>query len=503
MNAAGRRFAAVLVFAVLGMSVFAAGPSSARAATDVMIVFDTTGSMGKPLTEAKMEIQEAMAQLSASLPDVRFGLAEVSDYNEVNNNGAFSYGIGGGHDAWTLHTGITPNSDLVTAALLKLEAAGGGDGPEAYGRALYEADTSAAVGWRVGARGLIILVADNIPHDNDINKDIPADKQVGPSPYDTGVDPGPDNTVGTGDDLDFQDRVLEQLKADGRPIGVVNYVGGLSSFLPYWEHWAGLTGGSAIDGEAGFLGKEIVALAKDVAARAPLSDCPAGQIHDADENCVEPPNTFTFKYEPRISCSRGCRVVQVKITFDSDGNVVAESIPEEEGKISAAAISVAGGKAKSNGNGRAKGKGRKKNPCARRKGKGKKAGRGKARGKPKGKARSSARQGKKGKRKGKGKGRKVKCKTPRLIRKLEQAVVAGENTLSLKLTGAAIRQLKEKGKLPIKVTLTFTPNGGLNPNVLTHTFRVIKPKPKKRKRGKRGKRGKKGKGKARGKSKQR
>jgi len=482
-----KRFLSVLVFAVLGMSVFAAGPSSAKAATDVMIVFDTTGSMGKPLTEAKMEIQEAMAQLSASLPDVRFGLAEVSDYNAVNNAGAFSYGIGEGYEAWTLHTGITPNQDLVTAALLKLEADGGGDGPEAYGRALWEADTNASVGWRVGARGLIILVADNIPHDNDVNEGIPADKQViGLSP-DTGVDPGPDNTVGTADDLDFQSKVLQQLVADGRPIGVVNYVGGITGYLPYWEHWAGLTGGSAIDGEAGFLGKEIVALAKAVAAKAPLSDCPAGQIHDAAENCVEPPNTFKFKFVPRISCSRGCRVVQVKITFDSDGNVVAESIPEEEsGKVFGRSGAVA---SKAKGNGKAKGK--KKNRCARKKGKAR------GKGKGKGKAKSSARKGKKGKKKGKGK--KVRCKSPKLIRKLQQSVVAGENTLNLKLTGAAAKRLKQKGKLNIKVTFTFTPTGGLNPNVVTHTYRVVKPKPK---RGKKGK-GKRGRGKSRGKSKQR
>jgi hypothetical protein len=457
-----KRLAAVLAVSMLGIGAFAVGPSSAAAATDVMIVFDTTGSMGGPLTEAKEEIQEAMAQLSASVPDVRFGLAEVSDYDEVNNAGAFSYGIGGGHEPWTLHTGITPNQDLVTAALLELEAEGGGDGPEAYGRALYETDVNPAVGWRPGARGVMILVLDNLPHDNDLNEGIPTDLQVGPTPYDTGIDPGRDNTVGTADDLDFQSTVLQQLKNDGRPIGVVDYRGGEMAYLPYWEYWAGLTGGSALDGESGFLGEEIVALTKATAEKAPLSDCPAGQVHDASENCVaapsppsppSPPPSNNFKYEPRISCSRGCRTVIVKITFDSDGNVIGESIPEEEkGTVFASFSAVGHQKGKSH----SKGKGKKKNGCAAEK----KGGSHKAR------AKSSARRGKKG---------KAKCKRPPLIRKFSQAVIAGANTLKLKLTGAGIKKLNKKGKLNVGVKLTYTPNGG-EAKVLTHTYRLVKPK---------------------------
>jgi hypothetical protein len=466
-----KRFAAVLTALILAIGISAAGPATAGAATDVMIVFDTTGSMGGPLTEAKEEIQEAMAQISASLPDVQFGLAEVSDYDEVNNNGAFSYAIGEGHEPWTLHTGITPNQDLVTAALLELEAEGGGDGPEAYGRALYETDVNPSVGWRPGARGVMILVLDNLPHDNDLNEGIPADLQVGPTPYDTGIDPGRDNTVGTADDLDFQSTVLQQLKNDGRPIGVVDYRGGEKGFLPYWEYWAGLTGGSALDGESAFLGKEIVALTKATAEKAPLSDCPAGQVHDASENCVAaptpppPPPSNNFKYEPRISCSRGCRTVIVKITFDSDGNVIGESIPEEEkGTVFASFSAVGHQKGKSHG----KGKGQKKNGCAAKK---KKSGTHKAR------AKSSARRGKKGKKK------KAKCKRPPLIRKFSQAVIAGSNTLKLKLTGAAIKKLNKKGKLNVGVKLTYTPNGG-EAKVLTHTYKLVRPKKGKGKKGK-------------------
>jgi hypothetical protein len=47
-----------------------------------------------------------------------------------------------------------------------------------------------------------------------------------------------------------------------------------------------------------------------------------------------------------------------------------------------------------------------------------------------------------------------------LINRLSQAVKAGSNTLKVKLTPSAIAQLKSKGHLKIKVRVTFTPTGG-------------------------------------------
>jgi hypothetical protein len=442
------------------MSVAApAASADTPASTDVLFVFDTTGSMGGAITEAKDEIQEAMAQIGASLPNVQFGLAEVRDYDEVNNAGPFSYGIGEGYEPWTLHVPITPNESQVASALLGLFAEGGGDGPEAYGRALWESDVNSSVGWRPGARGVIVLVADNIPHDNDVNEGIPGGDQVSQSPPfpDTGVDPGRDNTVGTSDDLDWQSTVLQQLINDGKPLGTVDYYGGLSGYLPYWEHWAGLTGGTALNSEGGFLGEEIVTLVKQ-AANAALPSCPSGQVRDSNEHCVPapspppppPPPSNHFKFEPRISCARGCHVVLVKITFDSAGNVIGESIPEEEGKASSAVPRQAGATIS------ARHKQGRKAKCGGKRRHGKKG------------AKSSARRGKKGKK---------KCKRRPLIRKLHQAVVAGTNTLRLRLTRAALKTLHRSGKVKLRVRFTFTPTGGVA-SVSDHTYVVKMPRKK-------------------------
>ena len=102
--------------------------SAAPAHTDVMFVFDTTGSMGGAIAEAKAEIQEAMGSIRAQLPDADFGLAEMKDYTEVSN-GSFEYDredAGLGFQPWTLKVPITADEGAVTSALGSLSADGGG-----------------------------------------------------------------------------------------------------------------------------------------------------------------------------------------------------------------------------------------------------------------------------------------------------------------------------------------------------------------------------------------
>lgn len=421
------RLAAALALAVALFVSAAPAQAATPAHTDVMFVFDTTGSMGGAIGEAQADIQEAMTQIASAVPDAQFGLAEVNDYDEVINPGEFGYDIGGGHAAWTLHVPITPNQSQVNEALLNLEAEGGGDGPEAYGRALFESTSNPAVGWRSEARGVIVLVADNVPHDNDLNEGIDPTVFAEESPFDTGIDPGGDNTVGTDDDLDWQGTVLQRLVTDGKPLEYVDYFGE-EEYVPYWENWAGRTGGGVVQAAGSELVTKIVEAVK-AGASAALPSCPSGQVRDASEHCVTPPPppppppSSSFKFEPRISCSKGCHVVLVKITFDSAGNVIGESIPEEEGTASSATASAQG----------------KKKGCS------------------------------------KGKGKKKGCKRPALIKPFSQPVVAGVNTLSLKLTGAAIKTLHKKGKVHLKVRFTFTPNGG-TAKTLDHTYTVKLPK---------------------------
>jgi von Willebrand factor type A domain len=256
--------AALVCCALIAAMTTIALPAPARAATaaqtDVMFVFDTSGSMEPVLNEAKAEIQAVMTQLDGSLPNVEFGLAEARDY------GGSAYDADSDDEPWKLDVPVTSNLPNVTESISELEASGGGDGPEAYGRALWETDTNPNVGWREGARHLIVLIADQVPHDPNVDEGIPEEFWAAPSPWETGEElPGTWGIPGTqlkeGEKLAFHS-VLHQLASDGKPLEMVDYHDTEGDFIHYWENWAALAGGQAIEADesGGELADKLVPL---------------------------------------------------------------------------------------------------------------------------------------------------------------------------------------------------------------------------------------------------
>jgi hypothetical protein len=234
-----------LSFVLGGM---AAPAEATLAPTDVMFVFDTSGSMGSALGEAKGEIQEVMSRLSGSIASAQFGLAEVRDTGEEES----------GSYAWQLDRSVTSNTSAVAEAIDSLTAFGGGDSPEAYGRALYETDTNPSVGWRPGARHLIVLVADEVPHMPDVNEGISEEFWL-QNPFFTGEELEaqagiPQTQWHPGVNIQFKED-LKRLVADEKPLETVDYHSTSTNYIHYWEYWAGLGGGSAV--EASEAGKEL------------------------------------------------------------------------------------------------------------------------------------------------------------------------------------------------------------------------------------------------------
>jgi hypothetical protein len=167
--------------------------------------------------------------------------------------------------------------------------------PESYGRALWETDTNPNVGWREGAQHVIILVADNVPHDNDLNEGIPEstwakNEETGivENPFNTHEElPGKWGIPGTvwtpGTNLDFQ-TTMTQLALDGKPLEDVDF-SGVAGYLPYWEHWASLAGGHALGAGTTELAAKVTTLI-ETGATTPLSPCPAGQVRNGAGVCV-------------------------------------------------------------------------------------------------------------------------------------------------------------------------------------------------------------------------
>jgi hypothetical protein len=283
--------AAAIVFA-LSLGATAPARASTPAHTDVMFLFDTSGSMGPELTEAKKEMLEVMNHINASLPDVHYGVAEVRDYSPSR----YSFGEEEepGVKPWQLDQPLTSNLEAVQKAIAPLEAFGGGDPAESYGRALWETDTNPNVGWREGAQHVIILVADNLPHDKNLNEGLPESAWI-VNPFDTGEElPGTWNIPGTvwtpGTNLDFQ-TTMTQLVLDGKPLEDVDF-SGEAVYLPYWEHWASLAGGHALGAKSTELAAKITTLI-ETGATTPLPPCPAEQARNGAGVCVPSHTTAT------------------------------------------------------------------------------------------------------------------------------------------------------------------------------------------------------------------
>jgi hypothetical protein len=283
----GLMAAMLALMLALGQRAEAATPPH----TDVMFVFDTSGSMGGELEEAKKEMLAVMGSINAKLPDVHYGVAEVRDFwPSIYDEFPEDEGI----EPWQLDQTLTADGSAVQKAIEPLNAHGGGDGPESYGRALWETDTNPNVGWREGAQHLMILVADNVPHDNELNEGVPSIDWV-ESPFDTGDElPGVWGIPGTvwtsGTNMDFQS-IMHQLTLDGKPLEDVDF-SGPSGYLPYWEYWASLAGGHALGGSSGELASKLTTLI-ETGATSGLPPCPAGQVRNGAGVCTTPHPTVT------------------------------------------------------------------------------------------------------------------------------------------------------------------------------------------------------------------
>lgn len=216
-------------------------PAPGRA--DILFAFDTTGSMEPVLSSAKSNAVTIMQNLSGLIPDVQFGVVDLRDYELP------TYGESGDWP-YLLRQRVTGDRGAVQAAINATSAAGGGDYPEAYSRALYEAYSDPRVGWRADTRRFVVMFGDDVPHDNNLNQRVssprvnPGGTWCGETTLGCVLDPGRDATPGTADDIDFQS-TLDSLRSNQITLLFVVSGGGSTSqanLVEYWRQWAGWTG---------------------------------------------------------------------------------------------------------------------------------------------------------------------------------------------------------------------------------------------------------------------
>jgi uncharacterized repeat protein (TIGR01451 family) len=137
---------------------------SSFAATDVLFLVDTTGSMGglSNFKTAFNGILEAIAANSACPETIMYGVADYKNYADGGNYGA--YGV-------NLDQPFTYNTQTVSSVINGLSAGGGGDGPESQLKAIDSITnnwltTSGDLGFngRSGAQKIIIWAGDIFGH---------------------------------------------------------------------------------------------------------------------------------------------------------------------------------------------------------------------------------------------------------------------------------------------------------------------------------------------------
>jgi hypothetical protein len=326
-----------------------------------MFVFDTSGSMGGVLDEAKTEIEKVIAETSASIPDAAFGVANVEDVPGNESTESLTETLteeeyaANDEKPWRLDQPVTTEQSKVLTAIngLTVGSTGdggtpggdGGDGPEAYGRALWETDTNPSVEWRSGARHEIVLIADQVPHTPNVNEGI-AEQFWLSNPFDTGEEPGgkfgiPDTQWKEGESLEFH-KTLEKLAVDGKPLAMVDYHDTEGEFIHYWEYWAAQTGGQALEAQAGGneFGSKLVSIVKEATGRA-LPPCPTGyEPRTGEEACVAVPIVVASKppaatsTTPVIYVPSSAPPVPKTIVIDEeDGEIEGEFEFPEGGEI--------------------------------------------------------------------------------------------------------------------------------------------------------------------------
>lgn len=205
-------------------------PKTTYKSLDVVLAFDLSGSMGGEIAAAKAKSAEIIDGLKLVSPDLKVGVMTHVDYPGFYDYTAecgYAAQYGNAPDyAYKLDSPLSGDIDAVKSTINAMAIYNGWDMPQNYARIAYEAMADSNIGWRYDSKKIVILFADDRPHDIDLG---------------TGGDPGRDEIKGTADDLDW-DNMLTWLPWYGIELDTVHS----GAYLDQWKTWTGATGGMAV-----------------------------------------------------------------------------------------------------------------------------------------------------------------------------------------------------------------------------------------------------------------
>ena len=121
---------------------------------DMVIAFDTTGSMSSYIGDVKQHVTELIPKLLDANPKMRIGIVAFGDYCDMNSKDNF----GKAYQVLPL----TSNKQRIMDFVINAENTGGGDGDEFYELVIKK--ITEETDWRKDAQKAVLLIADAEPH---------------------------------------------------------------------------------------------------------------------------------------------------------------------------------------------------------------------------------------------------------------------------------------------------------------------------------------------------
>jgi hypothetical protein len=118
---------------------------------DVVLTFDTTGSMYPCLTQVRRSLVETVKQLFKDIPNLRIAVIAHGDYCDSRTSYV------------TMFLDFSTNMNEIIKFIQNVGKTGGGDSPECYEKVLRQARTE--LSWKSGRNKVIVMTGDDIPHE--------------------------------------------------------------------------------------------------------------------------------------------------------------------------------------------------------------------------------------------------------------------------------------------------------------------------------------------------
>ncbi len=124
--------------------------------TDMVIAFDTTGSMNGYINAVKKHVKELIPKLFKENPGLQLSIVAFGDYCDIQKNAKDGYGV-----AYQVIE-LTNNENKLIDFVTNAKGTGGGDGDEFYELVIKKITEETT--WRDGSGKSVLLIGDAVPH---------------------------------------------------------------------------------------------------------------------------------------------------------------------------------------------------------------------------------------------------------------------------------------------------------------------------------------------------